>query len=1851
MGERACNGIHGNTGYYGSLANGVIHSTAKMMIDLEDDRDKQIAVPEWMMQHKFYGQMKHLAYPIHTGQVNIPGLTKGSRIVSMKVPPLFHPDSDLGGDYNLLDWIDDIKDWCVICEVEPFKQGKLVQLAIDGTSKVIGKRLNDDRLVHGEFQDWDDGEGRLHRTGVELVIRVALAIYPPNPQVIQLQAIWGWRRFRRKEGETTQCMLARLKNVMFKATTDGEYPIPQIQIAERLVELFQLQGEEYAKYMRPFGGNLPYTPQGVALLESELNRDWTLKESNKPGAAVTPLTVINRNHGRSAHLVASMIADRPADHIPTMRLPSAYPIHFTAQPGMKQPMPLTGTTAAASAYPAHVPPPPAPYGAGDVPYPDFDDDDDMSWESDSIVSSDDEAWYYEEMNDPTPSNIIDVARELGVQVDSNPTEQQADLVIRTAFYQMRRSWRTFRKAVGRPFSRKRGRQAKHDHKRGERRGSRPGGQFQRRRRGHYVPHGRKKYWVDYESVPEEAVEAYFGRGGKSGRKNPKGRDGQPLKCWGCGADDHLEKACPNKSATHFAAPNSPMSNVVFPGAPPQAVVFGSPALVQMAAPFHGAVRTSGVGPNADTSSHAVEVVEEDPTIRHGLDPQFQLVLRRHGLIATNFNEMDGNFTQHSTMLDNLDYDDSQPIVAHMYASPALQWKAKKPQPEPDLEQGAGRVLDQKIAAVSSRILGEEYRAQPINWEIPLFTMQPTRAPASAESTTTASSSKAKSSPQPSPRRPTVTIVEPEEAIVADDERLHDRAAQEKPEKAVESPPPVKEFKGPTDPWTNETKKDPWNNDQDPWVNDFHSASSGSQPKRTRSSTTRSKSAEPTHTTRAADGTKCSPNVVSWFQPAPHAVMPRCHPPIPPLQPVGRAEVPQRQVTPPQGKKVLPPNFVEMSQLHERAREATQGPVSVAAQAMAAAAQMAQDRANFWAERGTFTGLEEMHQKLLAAAESRVSSLDAATKSQCMRQFTALSATYATHRTQEHVKAGSNPFVAGTTAREDLDVALYQARNGVGPLKEHRNLLVTCQCLSILAQPGLIGEVIAEDWAKHMVKGTNPSPREMPNVPKEDRPVPQGPPLGGTDDIQAPPTPPTATPAGGEDGRPVPRDQNQPKDHPVCSVFSQGDMPRRPPFGNGGGGNSGGSGDHTLHPSVGAQPRQVVNAETQTDPVYVAHISHEYLAQVGFNYLQRQEQEQAEFRAAAEAELQGMLNCRRLPPPVQMLAESAQPFRSQPSAVPRNVWPRRTHAAPVQTTYDDHPALNQEVVDAATEPSPWDQEHVDDFEIPSKPDNDYMRRQEHNLAAAASSGSLTAKQISSICKMDPLPGSRGKGVGKDKGKREDNSDAGWSGYDERMHKAPGESERAKAIRDRVSCVVGVKRLVDKARSGQLGLNQGAQPLNLDRQREVQHEFIESSIEERIQASSYAARTRDQLDHLDHSRIPSGTVMPAGGIKTVQLPHMDRTAAEGIGDEENRQDEFRQPPAYAHAGSRVEHPAEDDPRPRTGQISRLPDTHALTSQYRYPSMTFEASSLMLYAPGPTAPPRRRTADEIEAQNQSFLQDFVTGRPPSLANFGIGGSRDQSGSRQAYVSIAELLLAEHEQFLAGTTTNVTQFTQGLADYLQNRAHSFLAAVRLDDEIGESLLIDTGAYDGLGGDEWFDAHEERVNHHDLGHLITEKPTSIMVSGVGKDAERCTSIRKVPGVLSDGTLMYYEAPKIPKSSVPALCGMQTLDEQNMGVLPWSSQLVKVPRGKEKEIVWPQGTTFLQCKRAKTGHMMLPIGHFDKLKSTKPEKNSHLAFTANYLLEQQQAMMDEYAKGLVSPGLSIPRYTHAPSVHSVSTGH
>ena len=239
-----------------------------------------------MKENTLYNMVRNQevkAYPagLHDGTVNIPGFTKGTRIISTKVPPMFSPEHDCGEQYTILDWVDDVKNWCMIAEVEPSKMGKLVQMAIDGTAKVLQKYIPDEVIAQGAVQDWRDGNGPLHRTGFEIVLKSALMLFPPNPQVIQLKAIAGWRNFHRRPGENTQNMLARMKIALYTAFYEGNHVVSQQDIAIKLVELFKLNHEQYLDYMKPYGGQLPTTPQGVDLLESQLARDFTILESGQ----------------------------------------------------------------------------------------------------------------------------------------------------------------------------------------------------------------------------------------------------------------------------------------------------------------------------------------------------------------------------------------------------------------------------------------------------------------------------------------------------------------------------------------------------------------------------------------------------------------------------------------------------------------------------------------------------------------------------------------------------------------------------------------------------------------------------------------------------------------------------------------------------------------------------------------------------------------------------------------------------------------------------------------------------------------------------------------------------------------------------------------------------------------------------------------------------------------------------------------------------------------------------------------------------------------------------------------------------------------------------------------------------------------------------------------------------------------------------------------------------------------------------------------------------------------------------------------------------------------------------------
>ena len=152
-----------------------------------------------------------------------------------------------------------------------------------------------------------------------------------------------------------------------------------------------------------------------------------------------------------------------------------------------------------------------------------------------------------------------------------------------------------------------------------------------------------------------------------------------MLCHECGSDEHLIAKCPRKnSSVHFANNQEIITpNGVMHYATPAYVHAGA---TQTSVP-HGSTGDSGLQAASHEQPARTTEMNEDPSITGDYDPSFQLILRRHGPIAmprdvdpdhewTEIQEFDDtSISRPSSLLHDLDYDQSHSTVSVMYASP------------------------------------------------------------------------------------------------------------------------------------------------------------------------------------------------------------------------------------------------------------------------------------------------------------------------------------------------------------------------------------------------------------------------------------------------------------------------------------------------------------------------------------------------------------------------------------------------------------------------------------------------------------------------------------------------------------------------------------------------------------------------------------------------------------------------------------------------------------------------------------------------------------------------------------------------------------------------------------------------------------------------------------------------------------------------------------------------------------------------------------------------------------------------------------------------------------------------------
>jgi hypothetical protein len=153
----------------------------------------------------------------------------------------------------------------------------------------------------------------------------------------------------------------------------------------------------------------------------------------------------------------------------------------------------------------------------------------------------------------------------------------------------------------------------------------------------------------------------------------------------------------------------------------------------------------------------------------------------------------------------------------------------------------------------------------------------------------------------------------------------------------------------------------------------------------------------------------------------------------------------------------------------------------------------------------------------------------------------------------------------------------------------------------------------------------------------------------------------------------------------------------------------------------------------------------------------------------------------------------------------------------------------------------------------------------------------------------------------------------------------------------------------------------------------------------------------------------------------------------------------------------------------------------------------------------------------------------------------------------------------------------------------------------IGEGLVVDTGAVEPLSGLDFIMRQSAESKKHGLETqwYILDKPKNI--SGIGDNAKTCTHKAKVYCALETGELVSYTTPVIPKdlpsgtSPVPALYALDDMAAENTYFGTRNGLMALVPN--EASIQWPEGTRFRQCEKAPSGHWLLKVSAWDKIKS------------------------------------------------------
>ena len=429
---------------------------------------------------------------------------------ALRTPPAWGPEME--STYSFRQWSRDILLWSIASDLEPARKAAAVMLTLRGAARELSRQIPPQAVVAG---------GLINGAQVDPLTYLMHALqerFGNLGEEVRVQAITELMTFNRKGNEPVDSLLVRFDSIRARAAEQGGAVVGVQGVAWILLRAIGISDQQLIQLLAPFNGLFPANEAELTQLKTSLRRMGHILERT-PGNLREGLRISGPNPSH-----AFMTQEESWREHPSNDQWNQYE-HSTSHEWSGQ----AAFNASSSSYPSNV-----------DTYATFEDDD---IDTDSNTSSGECSSVDAEGQDPNR-----VAQSLF-----------------WAYKQAKHKWRKFMGKSTRAVRR----YAKRFNKfRGKGKGKKGHSTFTvGKGKGKKGKHPVTAMLAEMDDAEVQmALPAFRGQRtpgkGKGRRSNPKGPDGQLMRCFECGSTEHLAGSCPrrahsgsNPATAFFARPS------------------------------------------------------------------------------------------------------------------------------------------------------------------------------------------------------------------------------------------------------------------------------------------------------------------------------------------------------------------------------------------------------------------------------------------------------------------------------------------------------------------------------------------------------------------------------------------------------------------------------------------------------------------------------------------------------------------------------------------------------------------------------------------------------------------------------------------------------------------------------------------------------------------------------------------------------------------------------------------------------------------------------------------------------------------------------------------------------------------------------------------------------------------------------------------------------------------------------------------------------------------------------------------------------------------------------------------------